>query len=160
MHPPSGGQGLNISVQDAWNLGWKLAAVQRGAPDALLDTYAEERMTIAAEILKLTKELHKASSTKRDASTNQLAVNYRGGSLSSGGAALGIMPGDRLPNLALEDGMRVFDRLKATTGGLQISGRAGESIWVRPDGYVAAIGTEVSELLGVIDFQKCCLVSQ
>ena len=40
VHPPSGGQGLNTGVQDAQNLGWKLAAVLQGAaPHALLDTY-------------------------------------------------------------------------------------------------------------------------
>ncbi len=37
IHPPTGGQGLNTSVQDAWNLGWKLAAAVGGAPDALLE---------------------------------------------------------------------------------------------------------------------------
>ncbi|MGJ7555758.1 FAD-dependent monooxygenase [Variovorax sp. RB3P1] len=43
VHPPTGGQGLNTSVQDAYNLGWKLAAVAAGAPAALLDSYEEER---------------------------------------------------------------------------------------------------------------------
>jgi 2-polyprenyl-6-methoxyphenol hydroxylase-like FAD-dependent oxidoreductase len=39
VHPPAGGQGLNTGVQDAYNLGWKLAHVARGGPDSLLDTY-------------------------------------------------------------------------------------------------------------------------
>lgn len=51
VHPATGGRGLNAGVQDAWNLGWKLAAVLRGADDALLDTYEEERREIAAEML-------------------------------------------------------------------------------------------------------------
>lgn len=42
IHPPTGGQGLNTSAQDAYNIGWKLAAVLDGAPDSLLDTYEEE----------------------------------------------------------------------------------------------------------------------
>ena len=42
IHPPTGGQGLNTSVQDAYNLGWKLAAVAAGARDALLDSYEEK----------------------------------------------------------------------------------------------------------------------
>ena len=42
-HPPTGGQGLNTSIQDSYNLGWKLAAVLNGAPDKLLATYQEER---------------------------------------------------------------------------------------------------------------------
>lgn len=48
IHPPTGGQGLNTSVQDAYNLGWKLGARLRGAPDALLDSYEEERRPIDA----------------------------------------------------------------------------------------------------------------
>src|SRR5215218_9898917 len=53
IHPPTGGQGLNTSVQDAYNLGWKLAAVLQGAPPALLETYEEERRPIAAGMLGL-----------------------------------------------------------------------------------------------------------
>lgn len=55
VHTPFGGQGLNLSVCDAFNLGWKLAAVAKGgAADALLDTYTEERHSIAAEVIYLT----------------------------------------------------------------------------------------------------------
>ncbi|XXU19387.1 FAD-dependent monooxygenase [Sorangium sp. So ce861] len=44
VRPPSGGQGLNIGVQDAVNLGWKLAqVVERSSPEGLLDTYHAER---------------------------------------------------------------------------------------------------------------------
>src|SRR5262245_19691304 len=43
IHPPTGGQGINTSVQDAYNLGWKLAAVLKGAPEALLASYEDER---------------------------------------------------------------------------------------------------------------------
>ncbi|MFT9092384.1 MAG: FAD-dependent monooxygenase, partial [Gluconacetobacter sp.] len=53
IHPPTGGQGLNTSVQDAYNLGWKLAAVLGGAPAALLETYEEERRPGAAGMLGL-----------------------------------------------------------------------------------------------------------
>ncbi len=55
VHSPSGGQGLNIGVQDAVNLGWKLAQVVRGtALENLLDTYHAERHPIAARVLKNT----------------------------------------------------------------------------------------------------------
>jgi 3-(3-hydroxy-phenyl)propionate hydroxylase len=55
VHSPTGGQGLNIGVQDAVNLGWKLAQVVRGtSPDRLLDTYHAERHPIAAGVLKNT----------------------------------------------------------------------------------------------------------
>ncbi|MDW5595273.1 rifampin monooxygenase [Conexibacter stalactiti] len=52
IHPPIGGQGLNLGVQDAVNLGWKLAAQIHGwAPEALLDTYEAERHPVAADVL-------------------------------------------------------------------------------------------------------------
>jgi 3-(3-hydroxy-phenyl)propionate hydroxylase len=52
VHPPQGGQGLNIGVQDAVNLGWKLAQVIKGSsPDGLLDTYHDERHPIGARVL-------------------------------------------------------------------------------------------------------------
>ncbi|WP_157252902.1 rifampin monooxygenase [Nonomuraea typhae] len=56
IHPPIGGQGLNLGVQDAVNLGWKLAARIRGwAPGALLDTYEAERRPVAGEVLDNTR---------------------------------------------------------------------------------------------------------
>jgi 3-(3-hydroxy-phenyl)propionate hydroxylase len=55
VHAPMGGQGLNIGVQDAVNLGWKLAAVVKGtAPDNLLDTYHAERHPVGARVLRNT----------------------------------------------------------------------------------------------------------
>lgn len=51
VHPPQGGQGLNVGVQDAVNLGWKLAQVVKGAsPDGLLDTYHDERHPVGARV--------------------------------------------------------------------------------------------------------------
>ncbi|MEU7915382.1 FAD-dependent monooxygenase [Microbispora bryophytorum] len=53
---PAGGMGLNAGVQDAWNLGWKLAATVRGwAPDGLLDSYHAERHPVGAATLRLTR---------------------------------------------------------------------------------------------------------
>ena len=55
VHPPVGGQGLNIGVQDAVNLGWKLAqVVRRTSSEALLDTYHAERYPVAARVLRNT----------------------------------------------------------------------------------------------------------
>jgi 3-(3-hydroxy-phenyl)propionate hydroxylase len=55
VHPPVGGQGLNIAVQDAVNLGWKLAQVVNGtSPESLLDTYHAERHPVAARVLRNT----------------------------------------------------------------------------------------------------------
>jgi 3-(3-hydroxy-phenyl)propionate hydroxylase len=58
VHSPMGGQGLNIGVQDALNLGWKLAQVAHGTtPDSLLDTYHSERHPVAARVLRNTMAL-------------------------------------------------------------------------------------------------------
>jgi 3-(3-hydroxy-phenyl)propionate hydroxylase len=55
VHPPLGGQGLNIGVQDAVNLGWKLAqVVKKTSPQSLLDTYHNERHPVAARVLQNT----------------------------------------------------------------------------------------------------------
>ncbi|MEV6416246.1 rifampin monooxygenase [Kribbella sp. NPDC051718] len=52
VHPPIGGQGLNLGIQDAFNLGWKLAAEVNGwAPEGLLDSYHVERHPVAASVL-------------------------------------------------------------------------------------------------------------
>ncbi|WP_433258151.1 FAD-dependent monooxygenase [Streptosporangium sp. CA-135522] len=56
VHSPIGGQGLNLGLQDALNLGWKLALVARGlAPDSLLGTYTAERHPVAARVLRNTR---------------------------------------------------------------------------------------------------------
>ncbi|MEV6278652.1 rifampin monooxygenase [Nocardia sp. NPDC051832] len=56
IHPPIGGQGLNLGIQDAVNLGWKLAAQIRGwAPETLLDNYQSERHPVAAAVLDNTR---------------------------------------------------------------------------------------------------------
>ena len=56
VHPPVGGQGLNLGIQDAFNLGWKLAAEVNGwAPDDLLDSYHVERHPVAADVLNTTR---------------------------------------------------------------------------------------------------------
>src|SRR5205823_13838052 len=53
VHYPVGGQGLNTAVQDAVNLGWKLAQVVSGtSPESLLDTYQAERHPVAARVLR------------------------------------------------------------------------------------------------------------
>jgi hypothetical protein len=55
IHPPDGGQGLQTGVQDAVNLGWKLAQVVKGiSPEGLLDSYSAERHPVAARVLRNT----------------------------------------------------------------------------------------------------------
>ncbi|MFF7136035.1 rifampin monooxygenase [Streptomyces sp. NPDC008196] len=65
VHPPVGGQGLNLGIQDAFNLGWKLAAEVAGrAPEGLLDSYHAERHPVAADVLNNTRAQMELLSTE------------------------------------------------------------------------------------------------
>jgi 2-polyprenyl-6-methoxyphenol hydroxylase-like FAD-dependent oxidoreductase len=139
VHPPAGGQGLNTGVQDAYNLGWKLAYVMRGGPDSLLDSYESERLPIAAAVLGLSKHLHQKRSIKRGELTNQLGLHYRGSPLSSGYALGDLHPGDRMPDVMLADGSRLFEHMRGPHA-TEFATVEGPHILIRPDGYIAHIG--------------------
>jgi rifampicin monooxygenase len=65
VHPPLGGQGLNLGIQDAFNLGWKLAAEVNGwAPEGLLDSYHTERHPVADDVLNNTRAQMELLSTE------------------------------------------------------------------------------------------------
>ena len=102
VHPPSGGQGLNTSIQDAYNLGWKLALVLQGHSAKLLDTYEAERRPVAAAMLELVDTLSakSAESQSRGRQTQQLDLNYRGSPLSRdwGAESDVVRAGDRAPD--------------------------------------------------------------
>ncbi|WP_425149431.1 FAD-dependent oxidoreductase [Candidatus Binatus sp.] len=105
IHPPTGGQGLNTSVQDAYNLSWKLAAAIQGASEKLLATYEEERRPIAAEMLGLSTKLLQAAKQRGDMrrgrETHQLDLGYPDSSLSLNQPARSpelVMAGDRAPD--------------------------------------------------------------
>ncbi|MER5301690.1 FAD-dependent monooxygenase [Streptomyces lasiicapitis] len=115
VHSPAGGQGLNTSVQDAYNLGWKLGAVLRhGADPALLDTYEEERRPNAARMLELSTRIHQGAA-RRGAATRQLGLGYRDSSLSlhtsTGASDITPRAGDRAPDAPLGAG-RLFDAFR------------------------------------------------
>lgn len=122
VHSPAGGQGMNTGIQDAYNLGWKLGCVLQGAPDALLDTYEEERLPVAANVLGLSTKLHRQITSKvdedkvrRDGVTLQLGITYKEMSLSqtAGATDLKVAAGDRAPDApglnAAGDPVRLFD---------------------------------------------------
>jgi hypothetical protein len=148
VHPPAGGQGLNTGVQDAYNLGWKLAHVARGGPDSLLDTYEAERLPIAAAVLGLSKRLHRMQTIRRGDATNQLALHYRTSPLSSGVTLGSLHPGDRMPDARLEGGSRLFDHLRGPHA-TEFVTSGGNRILIRPDGYIAQISsTHITEYAG------------
>jgi 2-polyprenyl-6-methoxyphenol hydroxylase-like FAD-dependent oxidoreductase len=103
IHPPTGGQGLNTSVQDSYNLGWKLAAVLGGAPEKLLDTYEEERRPVAASVLglstRLLDEVTQGARMRRNREARQLDLGYSGSSLAlHADQRHGLQAGDRAPD--------------------------------------------------------------
>ncbi|MGW0080527.1 FAD-dependent monooxygenase [Streptomyces sp. NPDC003393] len=169
IHSPAGGQGLNTSVQDAYNLGWKLGAVLRGgAGDSLLDSYEEERRPIAAGVLGLSTGVHRGE-VRRGRATVQLGLGYPKSSLSVDVRTdpAGIRAGDRAPDGTV-DGVRLFDTFRgphwtllgATTSvaGVRALPAAPKSygpgvFLVRPDGYVGWAGDSPAGLdayLGVV----------
>ncbi|MFJ4536802.1 FAD-dependent oxidoreductase [Streptomyces tibetensis] len=113
VHPPGGGQGLNIGVQDAYNLGWKLGQVIGcHAPDTLLDSYEAERRAAAADTLDLSTRLYRAGRKPQDADEQAryrgrichlLSVHYRDSELSTDArerrSPTGFQAGDRAPDL-------------------------------------------------------------
>ncbi len=115
VHPPAGAQGLNTGVQDAYNLGWKLAMVLKGAPASLLDTYQEERLPVAAAVLGRSMKLYQSRGVpKRGDAERQLLLNYRGSSLTLeiGGHQGKVRAGDRAPDAICENSsgrIRLFD---------------------------------------------------
>ncbi|MGX1367889.1 2-polyprenyl-6-methoxyphenol hydroxylase-like FAD-dependent oxidoreductase [Streptomyces canus] len=167
VHSPAGGQGLNTSVQDAYNLGWKLGALLRGgAPAALLDTYEEERRPVAAQMLGLSTGVHRGE-VRRGEATRQLGLGYRESSLTeeTRTAPSGLRAGDRAPDGTLA-GVRLFDAfrgphwtlvavgvqapelpeaVRVVTGDEQPSYGKGLFL-VRPDGYVGWAGEDASRL--------------
>ncbi|MEU0003040.1 FAD-dependent monooxygenase [Streptomyces sp. NPDC006314] len=171
VHSPAGGQGLNTSVQDAYNLGWKLGAVLRdGAPEALLDTYEEERRPNAAAMLDLSTGVHRGE-VRRGKATVQLGLGYPESSLSveTRTAPAGVRPGDRAPDGTVA-GVRLFDAFRgphwtllgATTAvpGVRTLPAAPESygpgvFLVRPDGYVGWAGDSADGLAAYLTRAGC-----
>jgi 2-polyprenyl-6-methoxyphenol hydroxylase-like FAD-dependent oxidoreductase len=127
IHTPAGGQGLNTALQDAFNLGWKLALVaQHRASPALLDSYQAERLPVAAGVLELSHamvSLFNVASRRRrrlrdrvlpaavavpalrhrfTSRMAELSVNYRGGPLTEPAPRArrgSLVAGDRFPDV-------------------------------------------------------------
>jgi hypothetical protein len=130
VHSPAGGQGMNTGIQDAANLGWKLAATVHGwAPDGLLDTYHAERHPVGRQVLRTSGALLRlftlppAFVAARDvltlaATRIPLAANWLAGTLSglsiSYPAPPGAHPlaGKRVADLSLADGRRLYEALR------------------------------------------------
>ncbi|MFD1986683.1 FAD-dependent monooxygenase [Mesorhizobium newzealandense] len=130
IHPPMGGQGLNIGVQDGVNLGWKLAqVVKRISPESLLDSYHAERYPVAARVLQNTmaqvalRRMDDRSKAMGDIFSELLGMDERRKRIAAEMSGLGVhydfgeghpLLGRRMPDLDLvtADGpLRVFTLL-------------------------------------------------
>nr|BEK65490.1 FAD-dependent oxidoreductase [Kitasatospora purpeofusca] len=139
LHSPAGGQGLNTGIQDAYNLGWKLGQVLRhGADEALLDSYEEERLPIAAEVLEISTRLHRAGGVRagglrRGPRTEQLGLGYEDGPLTvearPGLAEDALRAGERAPDAPLDGTASgpTDNTANSTTDSTADNGSAGES---------------------------------
>ncbi len=172
IHLPAGGQGLNLGVQDAFNLGWKLAAVVRGrAPEELLDTYHAERHPVGVGVLKNTRAQgvmmvpDEDVLALRDIVTDLVAlpeVNRHLAGMISGlgiryavpGAPAHPLLGARMPGVRLPDGRGALvghpaagpdELLRPWRDRVALTAAADgdqDLVLVRPDGYVAWAGTD------------------
>ncbi|MHA6619544.1 FAD-dependent monooxygenase [Pseudonocardia sp. DLS-67] len=137
-HPPTGGQGLNTGVQDAYNLGWKLAAALAAGPDheaeTLLDSYEAERRPVAEHVLALSEKLlrrHVEGATdahERGRETHQLDIGYRGSPIVRDERARPgrLQAGDRAPDGQVVDAtgrrLRLFDLFRGPHATLLVFG--------------------------------------
>nr|WP_258527825.1 FAD-dependent monooxygenase [Streptomyces sp. NBRC 110611] len=142
VHSPAGGQGMNTGLQDAANLGWKLAAVLQGhAPETLLDSYHTERHPVGRQVLRSSGAilrialLHGARGRAARALAAQLLSRLRPASRRAvrtvSGLGIGYpagpgahrLAGRRAPDIHLADGSRLYELL-----------RHGTFVLITPDG--------------------------
>jgi hypothetical protein len=157
IHSPLGGQGLNLGLGDAMNLGWKLAATIRGdAPDGLLDSYTAERHPVGARILEWTRAqvaLMRPSSRALQAVVRDL-IDTRDGATYFAERVWGVslrydlgeehpLVGRSCPDFELEGGTKLGTLLRDGNGLLldfdrQASLRALDGLWGDRVRYVAS----------------------
>ncbi|SDD40887.1 2-polyprenyl-6-methoxyphenol hydroxylase [Geodermatophilus telluris] len=144
LHPPAGGQGMNTGIQDAWNLGWKLALAVRGlAAPGLLDSYEAERRPAGKMIvdravaIAFTDEMDMVDEKAQFLLEMQMTMNYAGsplvGEAAPGGFPAGPEPGHRAPDVhglrrfGVAHPLRLFDLTRGTRSTLLLSADAGAS---------------------------------
>jgi hypothetical protein len=109
IHPPTGGQGMNTGIQDAYNLAWKMALVLRGAASSsLLDTYEAERRPVGADVVSRTRTQSEQFGRKQTAQEERLTetqtlIHYRASPLclenvDESTESLPVHAGDRAPD--------------------------------------------------------------
>jgi 2-polyprenyl-6-methoxyphenol hydroxylase-like FAD-dependent oxidoreductase len=131
IHSPAGGQGLNLGLQDAFNLGWKLAEVIRGEPgDDLLDTYQAERHPVAARVLQSTQAQGVLLVPDEDVTALRAVFTELVDTRALAARVAGLDHGDRLPDL---------DLTLLHDGRWHVVNTPQGPVTVRPDGYLARV---------------------
>ncbi len=151
VHPPTGGQGLNTSVQDAYNLGWKLAAVLKGAQEDLLDSYEAERRRVAQAVLGLSTRLLDAQTQggmRRGREVQQLDIGYPDSPLAKELPKRkgGIRAGDRAPDAPVRGAAgqpwRLFQLFQGPHWTLLVYEARLENVGSRPGLHIHHIGSK------------------
>jgi len=167
IHSPLGGQGLNLGLGDAMNLGWKLAATIRGdAPPGLLESYGAERHPVGAQVLDWSRAqvaLMRPSRSSRalEAIIRDL-IDTRDGATYFAGRVWGVslrydlggghpLVGRSAPDFELVDGTRLADRLRTGRGlFLDFDGHAPlQALAGRWDGRIAYVAGDAKDRLGL-----------
>lgn len=164
LHPPAGGQGMNTGIQDAWNLGWKLALAVRGtAAPGLLDSYEAERRPAGKAIvdravaLAFTDEMDMEDEKAQFLLEMQMTMNYSGSDLvgeDRGADALlgGPAPGERAPDVhgltrfGIGHPLRLFDLTHGTRSTLLLyaDDTTSEATILELDTLAAEVGRRAS----------------
>lgn len=160
IHPPVGGQGLNLGVQDAVNLGWKLAAEVRGwAPAGLLDTYEAERRPVAADVLDNTRAQMELMSAEPGARAVRRLVSelmqfdevntYLTEKITATGVRYDFGPGPDLLGRRMRDvrltGGRLYELMRAGRGLLlDQSGRLSVTGWADRVDHVVDVSDQLA----------------
>ncbi|NKF24780.1 FAD-dependent monooxygenase [Solimonas marina] len=171
IHSPLGGQGLNLGIGDAMNLGWKLAATIRGhAPAGLLDSYSAERHPVGAQVLDWSRAqvalMRPTPGTRALASVVRDLMETRDGARYFAERVWGMslrydlgdeqpLVGRSVPDFTFSDGTRVGEHLRSGCGLLldfdgRSSMRALARRWQAQISYVAQVPDECLGLAAVL----------
>lgn len=170
IHPPTGGQGMNTGIQDAYNLAWKLSAViNNGASQFLLDSYEAERqnegMNVINETVQASINSGKQGFRLDPLKASQLLVNYRESPLtvattSEVASQDALRAGDRVPNceglkrLGVAHPFRLSDLLSCTEHSLLIASNDAENILAPVNELIstlrAAYGERIQKIMRVM----------
>ncbi|QAU22705.1 FAD-dependent oxidoreductase [Dyella sp. M7H15-1] len=167
VHSPLGGQGLNLGLGDAMNLGWKLAATIRGdAPDDLLNSYANERHPVGRQVLDWSRAqvalMRPSPSSRAVEAVIRDLIDTRDGATYFAERVWGVslrhdlgdshpLVGRSVPDFELADGTRLGELLR-TGGGLFLDFEAGASLQMlvtRWGGRVAYVASDAKDRLGL-----------